>query len=205
MCVCAFVILFFFLLFVVMVSSPRKCPGVEGKVCGCFLPSKEYNPHRYCVACRGKSCTPDDRCEECHDWPHERCKSVANYVEKLSLQCERKKDRKTKSSSSSSFSGFSFSTLVPLGQLPSPAGSGVVTTLAFSCVICVVMYAVAGPAVTAAPIVLMPSVMPVEPSLKLRCVTDPKERELMMLHFEDWWASRKSSPRRVHLQLRNHS
>ena len=52
----------------------------------------------------------------------------------------------------------------------------------------------AGPTVTAAPVVSMPSVMPVELSHKCHCVTDPKERELMMLLFEDWWAFRKSIP-----------
>ena len=95
----------FSILFLVMVSSARKCPGMEGKVCGWFLPSKEYDPHRLYVACRGKSCTPDDRCEERHEWSNERCKSVVDYVEKLTVQRERKKERTTKSSSS--FSGFS--------------------------------------------------------------------------------------------------
>ena len=87
-----------------VVLPPRKCPGVEGKVCGCLLPSKEHDPHRLCIACRGKSCTPDDWCEDCHDWTNKRCKSIADYVEKLTLQCERKTTGKY---SSSSFSGFS--------------------------------------------------------------------------------------------------
>ena len=55
-------------------------------------------------------------------------------------------------------------------------------------------YAIAGPAVTAAPFVSPPSVTPIEPSRKQRRVTDPKERERMMLQFEDWWASGKSTP-----------
>ena len=75
-----------------MLLSPRKRPGVEGQVCGRFLPSKEHDPHHFSVTCRGKSCTPDDQCEECHDWTNEHCKSVANHVEKLSLQRERKKE-----------------------------------------------------------------------------------------------------------------
>ena len=116
-----------------MVSSPRKCPGVEGKVCGRFLPSKEHDPHRLCVVC-GEILHFDDRCEECHDWLDEQCKRVADYFEKLSLQCERKKERKTESSSSSFFSFPSMPK--PLGQLPSPVSSGVVTMLAF-CLRCV--------------------------------------------------------------------
>ena len=155
-----------------MVSSLRKC-GMEGKVCGRFLPSKEHDPHRLCIACRGKSSTSDD-------WPDERCRHVADYVEKLSLQHERKKVRKTKSSSSS-FYGFSPSMRFPLGQLPSPADSGVVTMSASSSAMCAVMYAVAGPAVTAASFVPPPSVTPVKPSRKRHHVTDPKERERMML------------------------
>ena len=102
--------------------------------------------------CWGKSCTFDDRCEECHDCPDERCRTIANYIEKLSLQCERKKERKTKLSSSS-FSGFSPSMLVPLGQLPSLAGSRVVATSASSFAVCATTYELVGPAVTTAPIV----------------------------------------------------
>ena len=112
--------------------------------------------------------------------------SVADYVGKLSLQHERL----TKSSSSFS----SFSPLMP-GQLPSPADSRVVTMSASPSAVCAITYAVADPTVTAATVVSTPSVTPVEPSCKRRRVTDPKERELMMLHFEDWWASGTSTPR----------
>ena len=50
---------------------------------------------------------------------------VASYMAKLSLQREKKCERKA---SSSSFSGFSFSMPVPLCQLPLSAGTSVVTT-----------------------------------------------------------------------------
>ena len=152
---------------------------------------KEHDPHRLYIACRGKSCTPDDRYDECHEWSDERCKRVADYVEKLSLQHKRKKERKTKSSSS--FSGFSPSMLVPLGWLPS-ADLGVVTTSASSSAVCAVMFVVAGPAVTTAPVTLTPVVTLAKHPRKRRRVTDPKERELMMLNFEDWWTSRRSVP-----------
>ena len=81
--------IFFYFVVLVMVSVPRKCPSVEGKVCGHFLPSKEHNPHHLFVASRGKSCHPDDRCYECHEWLEDCCKSVSAYMEKLSLQRER--------------------------------------------------------------------------------------------------------------------
>ena len=158
---------------------------------GAFCPPKSTTPI-VCVLCVGGNLAlMMIKCEECHEWTDEHCKSVADYVEKLSLQCERK-ERKTKSSS---FSGFSPSMLVPLGQLPSPADSGVVTSLALSSAVCVAMFLVAGPTGTAAPVVSMPSVAPIELSHKWRRVMDPKERELMVLHFDDLWASGKSTPR----------
>ena len=50
---------------------------------------------------------------------------------------------------------------VPLGQLPSFAGSGVITTYSLELSVCAVTYSVAGPAVTAAPFVHPPTMMPV--------------------------------------------
>ena len=101
-----------------MVSSPRKCLGVEGKVCNQFLPSKENNPQCLCVACCGKICKYDDCCEECHDWSDDRCNHISDYMEKLPLQCERKRKQRAKASSSS-FSGF-------LPSMPVPPGSAAV-------------------------------------------------------------------------------
>ena len=159
-------------------------------MCGRFLPSKEHDPHRLCVACRGKSCHPDDRCDECHEWLEERCKSVLEYVEKLSLQRKRKKVKKTKSSSS--FSGFSPSMPVPLGLLPSSADSGVVAAFASSSAVCAVTYDLA---VTTALVASMHAFRVAEHPRKRLCVTDPKELELMLANFEDWWASGRSTPR----------
>ena len=174
-----------------MVSSPRQCPGVEGKVCGRFLPSKELDPHRLCVSCRGKSCHQDDRCDECHEWLEEHCRSVAVYAKKLSAQRKKKKERKAKSSSSS-FSGFSAAMPVPLGQL-STALPGVVSTSASSVAVCAVTCAVAGPAVSAVR-VTSSAVHVVEQTQKQKRVTDPKEHSFMMEIFVDWWASRRSTP-----------
>ena len=138
--------------------SPRQCPGIEGRVCGRFLSSKEHDPHRLCVSCRGKSCHQDDRCDECHEWPEEFCKSVVAeefcksvvaYEEKLLVQHEKKKERKAKSSSS--FSGFSPSMSVPLRQLLFTLPR-VVSTSASSTAVCAVTYTVAGLAVSTAPV-----------------------------------------------------
>ena len=81
-----------------MVSSPQQCCGMEGKVYGQFLPSKEHDPHRLCVSCQWMSCHQDNRCDECHDWTEERCKDVTFYEEKLSAQREKKESKTNYSS-----------------------------------------------------------------------------------------------------------
>ena len=40
----------------VMVPLPRQCPGVSGKVCNCFQPAEDNDPHRLCTLCRDKTC-----------------------------------------------------------------------------------------------------------------------------------------------------
>ena len=75
-------------------------PGVEGKVCNRFLPSKANDPHRLCCSCRGEACSLDDHRKECHDLPDDCCKRV-NMI-KLLLQQEKQIERKAKASSSSS-------------------------------------------------------------------------------------------------------
>ena len=139
-----------------------------------FLTSKEHDSHRLCVACRSKFCHLDDHCDECHEWSEECWKSVLEYMEKLSLQRERKKERKTKSSSSS-FSGFFPSMSVPLGQLPSSADLGVVTTSASSSAVCTMTFTLAGPAVTAVLVTSTPAVPVTEHPRKTHHVTDPKD------------------------------
>ena len=158
----------------------------------CFLLSKEHDPHRLCIACRGKSYHPDDRYNECHEWSEKHCRSIAEYAEKLSLQHGRKKERKMKSSSSS-FSGFSPSMPVPLEQLSS-ADSRVITTSS-STAVCAMTFVLASPSVTSAPVTSTPGLLVPEFPRKRRPVTDSKEHELMLANFEDWWASGRSAPR----------
>ena len=153
-----------------MVPSPRKCPGVEGKVCERFLPAKDHNPHRLCVTCRGKSCI-DNWCAEFHEWSEEHCRDVAAYAVKLSVQCEKKKEGKAKSWSSS-FYGFSPTMPVPLSQLAST--SGVILTSVSSTPVCTATFAVAGPAVLAVPSPLAVAI--VEQPLKRETVMDSAER-----------------------------
>ena len=187
-----------------MVSSLCKYLGVEGKVCNWFLPSRENDPHHLCVACRGKSCRSDDCCEECHDWIDDCCNRVSDYIDKLSLQQEKKRERKAKaSSSSSSFSGFSPSMPLPLGQLPSSVGSGVVTTTLSSSV-CAVTFSTAASIVSATPFVSPVGITPVEPSHKQRRVESLREREKMLAAFEELWASKRSSSARLGLSSAPH-
>ena len=85
-----------------MVPSPRQCPGEAGKVCNCFLPAKENDPHGLCTGCRGKICDIEDSCEDCHDWFDEKCRRVDEYLATLPAQCKKEHERKAKASSSSS-------------------------------------------------------------------------------------------------------
>ena len=61
--------------------------------------------------------------------------------------------------------------------------------------VCAMMFTVAGRAVTADPVTSMPAVRVTEHPWKRHSITDLKERELMLESFEDWWASRRSTPR----------
>ena len=56
------------------------------------------------------------------------------------------------------------------------------------------MFAVAGPAVTSAPVMSMPGLLVAEYPWKRHQVMDPKEREVMLANYEDWWASGRSTP-----------
>ena len=161
---------------------------MEGKVNNHFLPSKENDPHRLCVACRGKSCKSDDHCEECDD----RCNCVSEYMNKLSMQWEKKREQKAKASfSSSSFSGLSPSMPVTLCQLPSSVGSCVVTTTPPTSSECMVTVTAAAQIVSTAPFMPPADVTPVERSRKRRRVESVREREKMLAAFEDLWACGK--------------
>ena len=75
-----------FVIMFIMVPLPRQCPGVAGKVCNHFLPAKENDPHRLCTASLGKTCDIEDCCEDCHDWPDEKCHCLGEYSILLSCQ-----------------------------------------------------------------------------------------------------------------------
>ena len=51
-----------------MASLLRQCPGTAGKVCNCFLPTRDKDPHFLCTSCSVKECNDDDFCTDCHDW-----------------------------------------------------------------------------------------------------------------------------------------
>ena len=95
-------------------------------MCNTFLPAKDDIPHRLCTSCLGKMCSLDNHYEECHDWFDECCQRIGEYIAKLSVQ--REKCKRKAEASSASFSGFSLAVPVLLCLLPSPKGSGIVTT-----------------------------------------------------------------------------
>ena len=124
-------------------------------------------------------------------------------MDKLSLQWEKKRERKAKASSSS-LSGFSPSMPVPLGQLQSSVGSDMVTTTSSS-LVCAVTFSTAASIVSATLFVSPAGVTSVELSRKRRRVEFPREREKMLAAFEELWASgRSSSPRPVCHLLPSH-
>ena len=108
------------------------------------------------TSCCGKTCNLVDRCEECHDRSDDCHQRVCEYMAKLSLQWGKKHERKASSSSD-----FSPVMPVPLYQLPSPAGSGVVMTTPSS-LVCAMMFLVSVLVVSTAPFVALVDVTPVE-------------------------------------------
>ena len=107
-----------------MGPSLHQCPSISGKVCNHFLPVKDNNLHRLCIACGDKTCDAEGRCDDCRNWS-DKCRRVGKYLAKLSAQYEKKSERKAKASSSSfsGFSGLSLSMPVTLCNLPSPVCS----------------------------------------------------------------------------------
>ena len=124
--------------FFIIVSSPCQCSGTLEKVCNCFLPARDKDPHLLCSSCRGRECNIDDCCVDYHSWDDEMWHKVSDYHAKLAVQRERKKERKAKAaSSSSSFSCFSSFMPVPLCELSSSStDSAVITSVASSSLVC---------------------------------------------------------------------
>ena len=85
-----------------MSSVPRQCPGVSGKACNHFLSSIGKVFHEINSTCHLKSYSKDIHCKHCAGWCEEKWEKVRAYLDKLAIQCERERERK----SSSSFSGF---------------------------------------------------------------------------------------------------
>ena len=48
-------------------SSLHQYPETVGKMCNCFLPARDKDPHLSCNSCRGKECNVDNCCGNCHD------------------------------------------------------------------------------------------------------------------------------------------
>ena len=57
---------FVFLLLGKTVFFPCHCLDVAGKVCNCFLPVKDKDPHTLSNSCRG-NCKTDYHCSYCLD------------------------------------------------------------------------------------------------------------------------------------------
>ena len=47
------------------------------------MSKKTVDSHTLCISCRGSDCDPDNRCEECMEWPEEGIKLYAKYRKSL--------------------------------------------------------------------------------------------------------------------------
>ena len=53
-------------------SANRVCPGVGGRKCSMFMSPVSRDPHPTCSRCRGRKCSSDLPCGDCHDWSLEQ-------------------------------------------------------------------------------------------------------------------------------------
>ena len=64
-----------------------------------FLPAVDKDPHLLCCNCKGKKCSMDDWCSDCHDCTDNMWMKVSAYRNKSPMQREKKKKvRKIKTS-----------------------------------------------------------------------------------------------------------
>ena len=59
-----------------MAFTPHQYPGTAGKVCNCFLTTKDKDSHMLCINCHGKSCTADGCYTDCRNWTDESRKRL---------------------------------------------------------------------------------------------------------------------------------
>ena len=50
----------------------RVCPGVGGRKCGMCMSPVSRDPYPTCSRCRGRKCSSDSPCSDCHDWSLEQ-------------------------------------------------------------------------------------------------------------------------------------
>ena len=55
-------------------SSPDNsvCPGVGGRKCGMFMSPVARDPHPTYSRCKGRKCSSDSPCSDCHNWSLEQ-------------------------------------------------------------------------------------------------------------------------------------
>ena len=162
-----------------MVPWPRKCPGIEGKMSGYFLPSMKAISTSSLCCLQGQVLLSG--------WSLRQVPWVIRGMLHGCICLRREVVLATWEEKGEEDEVFVFifffrllpSMPVPLGQLSS-ADSGVITTSALLAVLCLVTSTPAG--------------LVAEHPKKRCCVTDAKERELMLENFEDWWGSGRSMP-----------
>ena len=69
-------------------ASIRTCPN-----CAARMSCREYDPHVICTACRGKTCTVNDRCDLCSSWPEDKMKAYVKHQARLKSKRDHKKKK----------------------------------------------------------------------------------------------------------------
>ena len=65
-----------------MATAPRKCRGLKGKMCNCFLSSTEKDYHDVCVGGCGQQFSVDAQCESRKVGTTEEWEVVQAYIVK---------------------------------------------------------------------------------------------------------------------------
>ena len=97
-------------------SSPDNsvCPGVGGRKCGMFMSPAFKDPHPTCARCRGRKCSIDSPCSDCHNWSLE--------------QRESYNKRRSYTESNRPPSRHSGNPTAPIANTPSPASKPVASS-----------------------------------------------------------------------------
>ena len=89
----------------------RKCSH-----CPSRMPSFAFDNHTLCTKCRNQVCDMELVCDECRDWPPQKCKVFVNYNNSLRARREYKQRKARLAGAASNQSVYDTDTDVPLDE-----------------------------------------------------------------------------------------